>query len=81
MTLCSDWDFRQVRDFEYLKTLYESTGCTATDVEIFAKQQKDILRQQTTLNIVDLDPFTSQWAKTIYNNPSRTNLTVNTVDE
>jgi hypothetical protein len=81
MTLCSDWDFRQVRDFDYLKTLYESTGCTATNIEILAKQQKDILRQQTTLNTVDLDPFTSQWAKTIYNNPSRTNLTVNTVDE
>jgi hypothetical protein len=80
MTLCSDWDFRQVRDFDYLKTLYESTGCTATNVEILAKQQKDILRQQTTLNIVDLDPFMSKWAKQVYNNPSRTNLTVNMVE-
>jgi hypothetical protein len=80
MTLCSDWDFRQVRDFDYLKTLYESTGCTATNVEILAKQQKDILRQQTALNIVDLDPFTSKWAKQVYNNPSRTNLTVNMVE-
>lgn len=81
MTLCSDWDFRQVRDFDYLKTLYESTGCTGENVEILSKQQKDVLLTHTTLNVVDLDPFTSKWAKSIYNNPSRTNLTVNTVEE
>ena len=81
MTLCSDWDFRQVRDFEYLNSLYESTGCNATNIEILCKQQKDVLLHHTSLNIVDLDPFTSKWAKQIYNNPSRTNLTVNTVDE
>jgi hypothetical protein len=80
MTLCSDWDFRQVRDFDYLKTLYESTGCNESNVEILAKQQKDVLRHHTDLNIVDLDPFTSRWAKQIYNNPSRTNLTVNLVE-
>ena len=81
MTLCSDWDFRQVRDFDYLKTLYESTGCNTENVEFLSKQQKDVLLTHTTLNVVDLEPFTSKWAKTIYNNPSRTNLTVNTVDE
>lgn len=81
MTLCSDWDFRQVRDFEYLNSLYKSTGCNATNIENLSKMQKDLIRSTTALNVVDLDPFASRWAKQIYNNPSRTNLTVNTVDE
>jgi hypothetical protein len=74
MTMLSDWDYVQVRDFEYLNQLWGGRDEMPADVlhdEIF-NYGSDLINQLDCP--IAIQPFTeeqSQFFKTVYQNPSR----------
>ena len=78
MTMLSDWDYVQVRDFEYLNQLWGGRDEMPADVlhdEIF-NYGSDLINQLDCP--IAIQPFTeeqSQFFKTVYQNPSRNSKT------
>jgi len=69
MTNLTDWEYTQVRDFEYLNTLFNEHK----DVEPVygAKKFADALQQNLNLPITDLNPEQSKFFKEVWVNPPR----------
>jgi hypothetical protein len=75
MTMCTDWDYIQVRDFEYLNDLWKQSfeGVAETDVENESAEYGVKLINKLELPIAELPlgPQQSNFFKTVYQNPSR----------
>jgi hypothetical protein len=70
---CTDWDYANVRDFDYLTELWETTHALAEPDEItkyinFLAQE---LKEKCKLEIANLDPAGSQFFKTVWTNTPR----------
>jgi hypothetical protein len=73
LTNCTDWDYANVRDFDYLTNYWNKHYENAPDEE----KVKQInfygneLREKCGLEIANLDPAGSKFFKTVYNNTPR----------
>jgi len=64
MAYCTDWDYANVRDFEYLKTLFDETKPnTDSDLNNEIVRLGDIIRSSLRLEIADLDANGSKFFK------------------
>lgn len=74
-TMCTDWDFVNVRDFEYLNNLWktEVNSIQERDLIIHIEDLGEKLIDEINLPIAKtpLDPEQSKFFKTVYQNPSR----------
>ncbi len=70
-TNCTDWDHVQVRDFEYLNSLFEEWK--DHDPIETAKRFGDELRDKLNLPIADIDQKSSKFFREVFVNPPRTN--------
>jgi hypothetical protein len=69
-TMCTDWDYSHVRDFDWL-TDYYNTNVSMMDAESEANIYGNKIRDLCKLEITELDPIGSTFVKTIYNNSPR----------
>ena len=73
LTNCTDWDYSQVRDFEWLTNYWQEHYETASDEEktkqinFYGKE----LREKCGLEIANLDPAGSKFFKSVYHNYPR----------
>jgi hypothetical protein len=73
LTNCTDWDYANVRDFDWLTTYwkehYENAdpAVLTEQVNFYGRE----LRDKCGLDIANLDPAGSKFVKTIYNNTPR----------
>jgi hypothetical protein len=76
MTNCTDWDYVQVRDFNYLNNLFEknSKACNDNLLQLRIQELGDILRSKLSLPVADLNDTQSLFFKEVWTNPPRTNL-------
>jgi hypothetical protein len=72
-TNCTDWDYANVRDFEYLTELWETTHELAEPDEItnYINFLARELKEKCKLEIANLDPAGSQFFKTVWTNTPR----------
>jgi len=63
LTMCKEWDYRQVQDFNYLKKLWGSFGKDTDDASV---RLADILKQKLGLPIAELDADQSRFFKHHY---------------
>lgn len=71
-TNCTDWDYANVRDFEYLTNYWKEQGySSATDTAQYVKWLGDELSKKCDLEIADLGSNGSKFFKTVYNNTPR----------
>jgi len=71
-TNCTDWDYAQVRDFEWLTNYWIEQGYgPATDVNYRFKWLGDQLRTMCGLEVSDLDATGSKFFKKVYTNTPR----------
>lgn len=68
MTNCSNWDYVQVRDFEYLNSIFNPNA----DLEIEIARLGNELRTRLNLPVADLDADQSKFFKEVWVNPPRT---------
>jgi hypothetical protein len=75
MTNCINWDYVQVRDFEYLNQLFEnnSKACNDNLLQLRIQDLGNILRSKLLLPVADLDSTQSLFFKEVWTNPPRTN--------
>lgn len=77
-TNCTDWDHVQVRDFDYLNTLFEEyKDC---DPVYTSKEFGDDLRFKLNLPIADIDSSSSKFFREVFVNPPRTNTALTEKD-
>lgn len=72
--MCTDWDYVNVRDFEYLNAMWEEIkdkDITQIDEEIQEYGIKLINELQLPIAENPLDAQQSKFFKTVYQNPSR----------
>lgn len=73
LTNCTDWDYANVRDFEYLTTHWNDTHKDKDEeyaISLSAKLGKD-LRTELSLEISDIDKVASEFFKRVYTNSDR----------
>jgi len=73
MTNCTDWEYANVRDFEWLTTYWNEHYANATDEEKTSQINfyGNELREKCKIEIANLDPAGSRFFKTVYNNTPR----------
>lgn len=73
MTMCSDWDYTQVRDFEYLKHIWdeEIEFGIENNLQEKLKYYGSELRNELDLEICDMDAEASKFFKKVYQNTPR----------
>jgi hypothetical protein len=68
MTVCTDWDYTNVRDFEYLNNLFDSIEQNPENqIEKLGKE----LSLKLNLPVTLLSPDQSRFFKEVWNNPIR----------
>jgi hypothetical protein len=69
MTNCTDWDYVNVRDFDYLTNLFNTIAGNdpLEKIDYYGKE----LRKKLNLPITFLYPEQSKFLKTVYSNPPR----------
>jgi len=75
-TMCTDWDFVNVRDFEYLNDYWKEKGdLVEEDIEYYTQELGDKLVNELDIPIAadPLDATQSVFFKTVYQNPARDN--------
>lgn len=72
MTNLSDWDYVQVRDFEYLNNLFASLDEMNMKDQI--SQLGETIRLKLNLPVADLDANQSKFFKEVWVNPPRSNI-------
>lgn len=74
MTMCTDWDHANVRDFEYLTDLWAKETVNLNEDTLLEKIKYygEELRNELQLEIADMDANASKFFKQIYQNTSRT---------
>ena len=70
LTTCTDWDYTQVRDFEYL-TDYWKTHAENVNVLDELEDIGNNLRQSLNLEIAEMDANASSFFKSVYQNTPR----------
>lgn len=73
LTNCTDWDYANVRDFEYLTQHWEKQHANADpeDTTAHINFLGNELRSKLKLEISNLDPAGSKFFKTVYSNTPR----------
>lgn len=74
MTMCTDWDYVQVRDFEYLNELWVTSFRSIDDVNFKIEEYGIKLINELNIPIAEqpLDAQQSKFFKEVYQHPSRT---------
>ena len=74
MTMCTDWDYVQVRDFEYLNDLWKTSFESIEDVDYEIEEYGIKLINELDIPISEqpLDAQQSKFFKAVYQHPSRT---------
>ena len=73
-TMCTDWDYINVRDFEYLNNYWKEKGdLVEEDISYYTKELGEKIKQELDIPIAlePLDAEQSVFFKTVYQNPSR----------
>ena len=74
-TMCTDWDYVQVRDFKYLNSLWDNEYSKITEdmlrYEIMGLGETLIHELDPPIGVTPLDAGQSKFFKTVYQNPSR----------
>jgi hypothetical protein len=71
-TNCTDWDYANVRDFEWLTDYWKEQGYgPATDINYRLKWLGNELRTELDLEISDVDSAGSKFFKKVYMNTER----------
>lgn len=72
-TMCTDWDFVNVRDFDYLDNMWNSLEVTEENLleEIEAIGETLKYELDLPIGVLPLDAGGSKFFKTVYQNPSR----------
>jgi hypothetical protein len=75
LTNCTDWNYVQVRDFDYLNNLFLDLTDKVSDVNILDTiiDIGKTLRTKLSLPVADLDSDQSKFFKEVWTNPPRTN--------
>ena len=73
MTMCTDWDFINVRDFEYLNDLWKVSFESIEDVDYEIEEYGIKLINELNIPIAEqpLNAQQSKFFKSVYQNPSR----------
>jgi hypothetical protein len=71
LTNCTDWDYTNVRDFEYLTKHWEENHQERFDPLQYYRELGDQLRSELSIEVSDLDPVGSKFFKQVYNNTPR----------
>jgi len=74
-TMCSDWDFVNVRDFDWLNEYWDSKDMSEEGMELETTYLGEKLIEELDLPIAldPLDANQSKFFKTVYQNPTRDN--------
>ena len=74
MTMCTDWDYVQVRDFEYLNDLWKVSFESIEDIDYEIEEYGIKLINELDIPIAEqpLDAQQSKFFKAVYQHPSRT---------
>jgi len=78
MTNCTDWDYTQVRDFEYLNELFKEKS--QEDLLDKIQMLGNILQQKLNLPLSFFNPMQSKFFKDVWTNPPRYNHMVKELD-
>jgi hypothetical protein len=72
-TMCTDWDFVNVRDFEWLNRYWESLEVTEENLNETIEELGSMLINELEIPIAEecLNAQQSHFFKTLYQNPSR----------
>ena len=74
-TMCTDWNYVQVRDFKYLNSLWDNEYSKITEdmlrYEIMGLGETLIHELDLPIGVTPLDAGQSKFFKTVYQNPSR----------
>ena len=74
-TMCTNWDYVNVRDFEYLNKLWDDEYSKITEkmlpYEIMGLGETLVHELELPIAVDPLDELQSKFFKTVYNNPSR----------
>ena len=74
-TMCTDWNYVQVRDFKYLNSLWDNEYSKITEdmlrYEIMGLGETLIHELDLPVGVTPLDAGQSKFFKTVYQNPSR----------
>lgn len=78
LTNCTDWDYTQVRDFEYLTDHWQQNHARVQDHELINKLQhlETTINRDTGLDITVMDKKSSQFFKSMYKNAARRKRTL-----
>lgn len=73
LTMCTDWDHIQVRDFEYLRDLWKDETQIVSEDNLIEKikEKGKLLKDSLQLEIADLDADASKFFKSVYQNTPR----------
>jgi hypothetical protein len=73
MTMCTEWDHVQVRDFEYLTNLWVDESNRVNDDNLLENIQEkgQILRNELNLEVAEMDANASKFFKSVYQNTPR----------
>jgi hypothetical protein len=72
LTACTDWDYTQVRDFEYLTEYWKNyVERERIDIEDELECIGNNLRQSLNLEIAEMDANSSRFFKSVYQNTPR----------
>jgi hypothetical protein len=81
MTNCTDWNFRNVRDFEYLNDLFkEHADKEEIDITEHVQELGEKLRLKLNLPVADFDVEQSKFFKAVWSNPPRFDSMVKELD-
>ena len=74
-TMCSDWDYVQVRDFDYLNNLWNESVSTITEENLEKETEvlgdKLIQHLDIPISVSPLNGSQSKFFKEVYQNPTR----------
>lgn len=71
MTHCTDWDYVNVRDFEYLNQLFKTLDVNESNIDQHIADLGKELRNKINLPVAELDQSQSLFFKEVWTNPPR----------
>ena len=84
LTMCTDWDYVNVRDFEYLNDYWNKTIETVSEENLIEEIEKlgGLLKHHLNIPIAEnpLDGEQSKFFKTVYQTPTRRRSMQNAID-
>ena len=69
--MCRDWDYAEVRDFEWLNNYWKEVEARTSDVQKHIKKIGEKIKRDLDIEIADLDAEGSKFFKAVYNNTPR----------